>query len=101
MNLFNYTYITLEPVYDSGTKVYSRGDIAVIEKDLPGVKKSDVSVELDGRQLKISWSRKDSNRLSTYYDVPTGVTQTAARLEDGVLTVELTCPSTKKVIPIE
>jgi HSP20 family protein len=79
-------------------------DAYLVELELPGVKKSDVDVSLEGRRLIVSGERKEKERVGMlrrrtrsvgrfHYDVvlpgeidADGVT---ASLEDGVLTVRV------------
>lgn len=66
--------------------------------EVPGVKKEDAKIELDGRRLAVSVSRKtrtaegeSSVELSRVLTVPEGIAveNITAKLEDGLLTVTL------------
>lgn len=64
--------------------------------DLPGVRKEDLKVELEGQKVTISWSRGETNgNLITY--VPEGTSEIEATLDLGVLT--LSVPGSPKKPP--
>jgi HSP20 family protein len=91
-------------------------DEYVVEIELPGVKKHDVSVELSGRRLVVSGERKERERSGVlrrrgrvagrfHHEVllpgeidPEGVT---AHLEEGVLTVRVPKAATERPRRIE
>ena len=92
-------------------------DAYVVEIELPGVAKDDVSVELSGRRLVVSGERKERERVGIlrkrtrsvgrfYYEVflPAAVDgeHVEASLDDGVLTVQVAKPATarRRRIPI-
>lgn len=89
---------------------YARGDKAVgkiedgfykVEADVPGVKKEDLKVSVRGRVLKIAGKRGESEVVRTFF-LPEGeYGQTKARLENGVLYVEVPLKSADLEIKIE
>jgi len=79
-------------------------DAFVIEADLPGVRRGDVSVEVDGRRVTVTGERKEQERKGIlrrnnrligrfHYELmlPTDVLgeKVEARLVDGVLTIRI------------
>src|SRR5690606_26044133 len=93
-------------------------DAYVVELDLPGVKRGDVDVEVDGRRLSVRGERKERERAGILrrrertvgrfaYEVtlPGDVDADGveARLDDGVLSVRLPKPEhdRRRRIPIQ
>lgn len=74
-------------------------DAFILEMDLPGVRKEDIEIELEGRRVIVSGERKERERtgILTVGEFRHEVTLPAevdeddiqAHLEDGVLTIEL------------
>lgn len=79
-----------DTIFDEVTRPYSRVQAMELGKpysvDLPGVKKEDVDVELDGRRLTISWTRGEA-KGQVYTYVPEGTEEIKAALDLGVLTL--------------
>ena len=71
-----------------------------IEIEMPGVKKEDVSVELLGEKLKVSWKdRTGSGRVLEFTNAD-GSDEPKASLKDGILRIEIDgkpTPKTKKI----
>lgn len=91
-NSFNFTTLTTDGV--SEDEIYTTEDATVLEIDIPGVQKKDVSIKLDGLSLSISWSRTRSNskpvtRTRNYNFKSTPVEEISAELKDGVLQVKI------------
>ena len=86
-------------------------DAYVVEIELPGVKRDDVSVEVAGRQLSVSGERKERERVGIlrrrtrtvgrfHYEVvlPGDVEEegVSASMEEGVLTVRVPKPASAR-----
>lgn len=86
-------------------------DAYVVEIELPGVKREDVSVEVAGRQLSVSGERKERERLGIlrrrtrtvgrfHYEVvlPGDVEEegVSASMDEGVLTVRVPKPASAR-----
>ena len=71
--------------------------------ELPGVKKEDINVELDGTLVRVSWTRGESKGQAVYL-VPSVTEDIKATLDLGVLTLKVVAPeksSQKRAIKIE
>jgi HSP20 family protein len=70
-----------------------------VRVDAPGVKKEDVKVSLEHRQLVLEWERKGKGQYRKSYTLPDDVNtaEIAARLQDGVL--ELALPKSEAAKP--
>lgn len=76
------------------------GDRLFVEFDVPGVKKENVKVVLQSRQLYVSWKRQDQEL--SFAEYVGDVLEAQAQLEDGVLTISLLAPEEKRVeVPVE
>ncbi len=97
------------------TDIKDNGDAIVLEADLPGVKKEDIHIDIDGNYLSItaqrSTSREDKDSAGNYlrcersygsfsrsFDI-SGIKseEISAAYENGVLT--LTMPKREKAVP--
>lgn len=93
--------------------VYERDNAIVVKAELPGLKKEDVQLEIDGEDLVIRGESKAESEVTDkhYYrsersfgsfyrrmPLPTGVTseQIQAKLTDGVLEVRIPKPAEAK-----
>lgn len=80
--------------------VYETREAFVLDADLPGVAKEDLTVQVVDGRLRISGIRRNPERVSLLrvFDLPEGVSNEAlqARLKDGVLTLKLPKPDRMK-----
>jgi HSP20 family molecular chaperone IbpA len=65
------------------------------ELDVPGVKKSDISVYLQDGRLNISWKKRGQSLSHTEY--VGDVVEPEASVEDGVLTVRMRIPQAQRM----
>jgi HSP20 family protein len=76
--------------------VYESREAFVMDADLPGVAKEDLTVQVVDGRLRISGIRRNPERVSflRVFDLPEGVSNEPlqARLKDGVLTLKLPKP---------
>lgn len=92
------------------TRWYEKDDAYLVRLDLPGVKKGDISLELEDGTLTVSATRKTESEKEaaetaagfeyrTVFEVPDGVQEDKieASYEDGVLNLSL--PKSEKVQP--
>lgn len=94
--------------------VYQKDNAIFVKAELPGLKKEDITVELEGDQLTIHGESKAETEVKEedYYrsersfgsfyrrmQLPAGVTadQIEAKLTDGVLEVRIPVPASPKV----
>lgn len=100
--------------YSPDVNVYPKGDDIIVEAELPGVKREDVDIRVEGSTLSIRGEKKPTEgvkdedyycceRLSGSFhrtlSLPSTVdpTKVEAELKDGILTVRL--PKTEEAKP--
>jgi HSP20 family molecular chaperone IbpA len=93
MNLFEFaTKVCLAPRPELALAAKSDGDFVELTIPMPGVKKEDVSVEVDGQDLVVRGQSRHpgfdvTRSFSMNFDVD--VPRSSAELQDGVLTLKL------------
>ncbi len=73
---------------------------AILEIDLPGVKKSDISLEAGDGRLEIKWKKKEVERSKTFNLPAEYGEDLKAKLEDGILEIRMGYNSKKKKIEV-
>lgn len=88
-NIYSIPLTHKNDIAKSSSRVETNGDSMTLSLDIPGVKSKDLSVQVIGRDVKVSGKLRDAEfkqtyRISREYDLET----IAAELEDGVLTLK-------------
>lgn len=94
---------TFEVAYARGEKALGRVEDGAykVEADVPGVKKEDLKVSIRGRVLKVLGKRGENEVVRTFF-LPEGeYGQTKAKLENGVLYIEVPLKSAELEVKIE
>ena len=82
------------PALFDGTEMYEDDDHYYARIEMPGVKKDDLKLNLNGDQMELEAHTSEENsdhRWSHSFTVPEGIDsdKVGAKLEDGILTVTL------------
>ncbi len=92
------------------TDLYEDADYYHVRLELPGIKKEDIKLEIQDRRLQVSATRREVSggqetcfNLARAIAVPEGVAADgiSAKLEDGVLQINLPKPEQRKPRHIE
>jgi HSP20 family protein len=103
----------LQTIWNPQVEAFQRGDQLVIRADLPGIKKEDVDIEIDGNVLTIRGERKqeyEDEREGAYrsersygtfqrsIQLPEGITAETAQasFNNGVLEISLSAPRARE-----
>lgn len=104
--LSDYIFSDYFPLYQgrkTSVKKELKDGFLVYELDVPGVKKQDLSIEVSDRAMYIKAERSDSkHKYSTKIALPESVDveKSTAKLEDGVLRIEMPLKQEKHTIKI-
>lgn len=91
-----------EPFVTSRPRVEKKGSEYLVEIDLPGVKREDIEIEVDGGALRIAGKRGDQ-KIERSVSLAEGADVEAieARSEDGVLYIRIPLNSRTKKIEVK
>jgi HSP20 family protein len=114
MTCFNLFDTLLDKIHlqDENIDIWNDGDYLTLEVEIPGYKKEDISIEMEDQKLIISAERKEKehkyilkgrqNSFKRSFSLPNGLSdEITAKLEDGILTVNIKIDKTKKKIEIK